>query len=172
MIPVIEMTSAADVIANAKRVRGVFFPPRQPVLTRVAKTAKQAADELNVPAVTHQDNELFRDDADSLETPLTSAEVERDIIDLSTAEAPLSSLAKARRAVEAVARRHGITSEEILGKRQHKGVVAARHEAIAIVYQVNPRWTLERIGEFFGGRNHTTILHAIRVKKVWRGGRR
>jgi hypothetical protein len=47
--------------------------------------------------------------------------------------------------------------------------VAARFEAIVAVAQVRYAWSLPQLGRFFGDRDHTTILHAIRTQAVKTG---
>ena len=42
-------------------------------------------------------------------------------------------------------------------------VVAARHEAVWRVREVT-KWSPPRVGQFFAGRDHTTVLHSVRRK--------
>jgi hypothetical protein len=67
--------------------------------------------------------------------------------------------------VRLVARETGIPEDLILASDRTVGtrspnVVKARTEAIARLYTAT-RWSTPKIGRFFGGRDHTTILHAL-----------
>jgi len=66
-----------------------------------------------------------------------------------------------RRVIEHAAARLGTTRAEILGPRRGHALVRARQIAVYIVHWTSVR-SLSQIGERFGGRDHTTILHAIR----------
>jgi hypothetical protein len=67
-----------------------------------------------------------------------------------------------------VALRHGINVEAISGRSRFRSIVAARHEAIGLVYTHCRRLSLPEIGRLFN-RDHTTILHAI--EKLRKSGR-
>jgi hypothetical protein len=57
-------------------------------------------------------------------------------------------------------KRHGILVRDILGTTRNRKVVAARDEAIKLVYQHTQR-SLPKTSEIFS-RDHTTILHSLR----------
>jgi chromosomal replication initiation ATPase DnaA len=59
------------------------------------------------------------------------------------------------------AARHGYTAEQLKAKGRSKPLVAARNEAIALVAKCFPDFSMPHIGKIFGGRDHTTILHAL-----------
>jgi chromosomal replication initiation ATPase DnaA len=61
----------------------------------------------------------------------------------------------------AVAWRHGVTLEDMRGPRVFRKVAYARHEAFSELYKTG-RFSLPRIGKWFGDRDHTTVLHGIR----------
>ncbi|MEZ5989475.1 MAG: chromosomal replication initiator protein DnaA [Planctomycetota bacterium] len=65
--------------------------------------------------------------------------------------------------LEAVSREFGVTAREIQGKRRSKSVVLARQVAMHQARKLTSL-SLEQIGGFFGGRDHSTVLHSI--KKV------
>jgi len=65
------------------------------------------------------------------------------------------------------ARRHGLTLDDLQGPARFKNICAARFEAIWLIYQERfpdgrRVYSLPQIGAFFGGRDHTTALNAIR----------
>lgn len=63
--------------------------------------------------------------------------------------------------IESVATKYGYHPDDFANLRRSRAMAFARHEAI---YQVRMEraLTLYTIGQIFGGRDHTTILHAIR----------
>lgn len=71
--------------------------------------------------------------------------------------------------VAAIAKRYGVTHNDIMGPSRKAKIVAARFEAIVTVAQLRPMWSLPRIGLFLGGRDHTTILHCIKKMAVQTG---
>lgn len=62
----------------------------------------------------------------------------------------------------AVAERHGLTLEDMLGADRSRRVAHPRQEAMALVHHEHQLSTT-RVGQLFGGRDHTTVLHAIRA---------
>ncbi|AEI89716.1 chromosomal replication initiator protein DnaA [Mycoplasma bovis] len=63
--------------------------------------------------------------------------------------------------IEYVAKYYKLSRSEILGKSRRKDVVLARHIAIWIVKK-QLDLSLEQIGKFFGNRDHSTIINAVR----------
>jgi hypothetical protein len=57
---------------------------------------------------------------------------------------------------------YGVTKEELMGTRRFKTFVEARHALMFRLYS-NYKWTLHQIGRYFGGKDHTTILHGVRT---------
>lgn len=72
-----------------------------------------------------------------------------------------STTARAKEMLLAIAEKHGVTVQEIIGRRRFSNLIAARFEA---VYEITKAtgWSLPRIGRLFN-RDHTTILHCLRV---------
>lgn len=65
--------------------------------------------------------------------------------------------------IRLVAAEHGFTYDEVIGPRRQRELVAARFEAIHRVKSMRPDMSLPQLGRAFGGRDHTSILNAIRV---------
>lgn len=64
--------------------------------------------------------------------------------------------------VESVVARHpGVTVQDVLGPCRLRKIVNARFEAIAEIAEARPHWSYPTIGRLFGGRDHTTIMHAL-----------
>jgi chromosomal replication initiation ATPase DnaA len=70
--------------------------------------------------------------------------------------------------IRLVATRHGVSVADIKGATRVFHIVAARQEAMALVYKLRPDLSLPAIGRIFD-RDHTTVLHAVRKLGVYRG---
>lgn len=68
---------------------------------------------------------------------------------------------KFRDIATATARHFGLRLGDLRGASRRRPVVTARDVAIYLCRQLT-RESLSRIGEYFGGRDHTTVLHACR----------
>lgn len=66
-----------------------------------------------------------------------------------------------RTVIEAAARLEGLTVDELLGRDQSRAVARPRQRAMYVARRVRPDISLPRIGAMFGGRDHTTVIHAI-----------
>lgn len=60
-----------------------------------------------------------------------------------------------------VARYFGKTRSELLSKSRHSSIVGPRHIAMYLAKELTD-YSLPEIGRRFGGRDHTTVLHAVR----------
>lgn len=63
--------------------------------------------------------------------------------------------------VAQIAAANNMTVQEIRGARRTKQIVEARQEAMWRVFLLGGR-SLPMIARYFGGRDHTTVLHAIK----------
>lgn len=61
-----------------------------------------------------------------------------------------------------VSLKHGVSEETMMGKSRVRAALEARREAIVLIY-THTRLSSPQIGAIFGGRDHTTVLHAMRV---------
>src|SRR5690606_4439516 len=57
---------------------------------------------------------------------------------------------------------------DLLSKRRHKSIARPRQIGMWLARQ-HTRHSLEEIGSYFGGRDHTTVMHAIRTIDARRG---
>lgn len=64
--------------------------------------------------------------------------------------------------IKLVSVRRGIPVNEMTGRCKTPDYVAARDEALALIYTHCRAMSLPELGRLFGGRDHTTILHALR----------
>lgn len=63
-----------------------------------------------------------------------------------------------------VAQRHGLTVKELRGPKRTRAISTARFEAFWLCRRETrsdgkPRWSYPTIGQYFGKRDHTTVLH-------------
>jgi chromosomal replication initiator protein len=59
---------------------------------------------------------------------------------------------------------YDISPEDILGTSRKRNIVRAR-QLLMYLAKEELDWTYERIGEFCGGKNHATVIHAIKTMK-------
>ena len=66
--------------------------------------------------------------------------------------------------IEALARRHGLTKEDLIGQDRARRIAWPRQEAMLMLRE---RWGLSypRIGQLLGYRDHSTIIHGIRKQR-------
>ncbi|MDO5095400.1 MAG: chromosomal replication initiator protein DnaA [Peptostreptococcaceae bacterium] len=62
---------------------------------------------------------------------------------------------------ERVAQYYGITVEELQQKKRTKEIAYARQVAMYISKEYIPDITYAMVGEHFGGKDHTTVMHAV-----------
>lgn len=65
-----------------------------------------------------------------------------------------------------------VTVDDVCGDKRLAFIVKPRHKAIAKVYVERTDLSLIEIGMHFGGRDHTTIMSAVKKMGVWRGENR
>ncbi len=63
-----------------------------------------------------------------------------------------------------VAAWHGFTAEQMIEPCRKRDRIAARADCIFAVKQAYPKASLPKLGQIFGGRDHTTILHYLRKR--------
>lgn len=72
-----------------------------------------------------------------------------------------------RRVIAATARRNGLTADDLVGPSRCRQVSLARGMAMYLARRLTQK-SLQAIGTAFGGRDHTTVLHGIRVTEARR----
>ncbi|MCZ7644896.1 MAG: chromosomal replication initiator protein DnaA [Planctomycetota bacterium] len=63
--------------------------------------------------------------------------------------------------LEAVVQRFGVEADAVRGGKRHAALVRGRHLAMYLCKQLTSH-SLSEIGRFFGNRDHSTVLHAVR----------
>lgn len=69
------------------------------------------------------------------------------------------------------AMKHGLRYEDLVGRSRRIPIVAARHEAMWRAHHERTDLSLSVLGRAFGGRDHTTVLSAIRKMDRIHGGK-
>ena len=94
------------------------------------------------------------------EAPLTLEAVQPLLSDvISTSKRRNPSATEIR---DLVAEAYGMTVEQLIGKSRKRPIVDARHVAMHFCKQMTSL-SLEAIGRRFGGRDHSTVIHACRA---------
>jgi chromosomal replication initiation ATPase DnaA len=77
---------------------------------------------------------------------------------------PVPRRASAPEIIARVGAWHGYDRSAIVGPRRFRPLSNARFDAIAAVKKAHPHLSLNALGRIFGGRNHATILNALRQR--------
>ncbi len=64
--------------------------------------------------------------------------------------------------LDAVTKYYGVRVADLQGKRRHKSIAFPRQVCMYLARR-HTRYSLEEVGGYFGGRDHTTVLHAVRT---------
>jgi chromosomal replication initiator protein len=90
-------------------------------------------------------------------------------IDLDLAKAALGEVASAeqrritiQQIFEVVTRYYNVRLSDLQGKKRHKSIAFPRQVCMHLARRHTP-YSLEEIGGYFGGRDHTTVMHAVKT---------
>ena len=64
--------------------------------------------------------------------------------------------------IDAVTRYYDVKLVDLLSKRRHKSIALPRQVCMYLARK-HTRYSLEEIGGYFGGRDHTTVMHAVKT---------
>jgi len=64
--------------------------------------------------------------------------------------------------IDAVTNYYGVRLSDLQSKRRHKSVTGPRQICMWMARQ-HTNFSLQEIGGYFGGRDHTTVMHSIRI---------
>jgi chromosomal replication initiator protein len=91
------------------------------------------------------------------------------VIDLDLAKAALGETASAdqkritiQQIFDAVTKYYNVRLSDLQGKRRHKSIAFPRQVCMFLARR-HTRYSLEEIGGYFGGRDHTTVMHAVKT---------
>jgi chromosomal replication initiator protein len=95
--------------------------------------------------------------------------LQNGVIDLELAKAALGDSESAeqkritiQQILDAVTKYYGVRLSDLQSKRRHKSIAFPRQVCMYLARR-HTRYSLEEIGGYFGGRDHTTVLHAVRT---------
>lgn len=71
--------------------------------------------------------------------------------------------------IDAITRFYDVKLTDLLSKRRHKSIALPRQVGMWLARK-HTRYSLEEIGGYFGGRDHTTVMHAIKAVNMKREG--
>lgn len=63
--------------------------------------------------------------------------------------------------IQPIANHYRLTVADVLGENRKREIVECRHLCMMVVRDKNPGVPLKQIGAMFGGRDHSTVIHAI-----------
>lgn len=92
------------------------------------------------------------------------------------AEAEIGSISEIKRPVreivfETLKNYPGVTWADVTGVHRNRYVVKARHECMYALYRERNDLSFPLIGRIFGGRDHTSVLHAVKKVRAEREGK-
>lgn len=132
------MTFAEQCIAERKRLRAVFYPTQRRTIARKVLPPPVVESLIGPPRL-----------------PLTISHI------VEMPEGPLLRKPNVKDIISAVCFRTGISQTDLLSQRRTTNIVLPRQVAIYLA-KYYTLLSLPQIGQRFGGRDHTTCLHAVR----------
>ncbi|MFK3965697.1 helix-turn-helix domain-containing protein [Ensifer adhaerens] len=63
----------------------------------------------------------------------------------------------------------GVTLDEVRGRHRQRHIVAARQACMYAIYTERKDISFPRLGNFFGGRDHTTALYSVKLVEARKG---
>jgi chromosomal replication initiator protein len=95
--------------------------------------------------------------------------IQNGLIDLELAKAALGETGTPeqkritiQQIFEAVTKYYNVRLSDLQSKKRHKSIAFPRQVCMFLARR-HTRYSLEEIGGYFGGRDHTTVLHAVRT---------
>ncbi|MFN4241916.1 MAG: chromosomal replication initiator protein DnaA [Tepidisphaerales bacterium] len=95
---------------------------------------------------------------------LTGAKIDLDLARaaLGDAVAPEQRRITIQQIFDVVTKYYNVKASDLQSKRKHKSITFPRQVCMYLARK-HTRYSLEEIGGYFGGRDHTTVLHAVRT---------
>jgi hypothetical protein len=136
-----------NIIATSK----ITFPPLPSQPSKSLEERLSEADLLS--------NILSRGEIKAIKSKIRKSE--RDCGQFHIVVAPPCGLKKINDIQKLVALHFNVRVIDILSKCRTRNVIIPRHISMYLCMELTPR-SLPEIGRLFGGRHHTTVLHAVR----------
>src|SRR5437762_1004048 len=95
---------------------------------------------------------------------LTQGEIDLDLAKAALGESatPEQKRITIQQIFDVVTKYYGVRLSDLQSKRRHKSIAFPRQVCMYLARR-HTRYSLEEIGGYFGGRDHTTVLHAVRT---------
>ena len=138
---------------NEKRTTDPAFEISREILEHLAERLKDNGRELEGAVTRLYANCHYNHE------PITIESADKLIKDLVRGAEP--KRVKVEDILRVVSRHYGVSRGDLLSQRRHRSVVWPRQIGMYLAKQLTAR-SLPEIGRRFGGRDHTTVLHAIR----------
>ena len=81
---------------------------------------------------------------------------------LGDTETPEQKRITIQQILDAVTKYYNVRPADLQGKKRHKSIAFPRQVCMFLARK-HTRYSLEEIGGYFGGRDHTTVMHAVRT---------
>jgi chromosomal replication initiator protein len=144
-------TRVAIVRAKAK-IRGLQLP--DDVISYIATKIDSNARELEGAITTLQGHAVLQNQ------PITLALAQQALGD--TVTAGVNQQVTLQNIIDAVTEYYNVKLSDLQSKRRHKSITEPRQVCMWLARR-RTRFSLEEVGGHFGGRDHTTVMHAIKT---------
>ncbi|QDU31973.1 Chromosomal replication initiator protein DnaA [Poriferisphaera corsica] len=142
-------------ILKAKaRLRGIELP--EDVINYIASKIDSNARELEGAFTTVQGHAALQDQ------PITLKLAQTALGDTLAASGPKSNQVTLQNIIDVVTEFYNVRLSDLQSRRRHKSVTEPRQVCMFLARK-RTRFSLEEIGGYFGGRDHTTVMHSIRT---------
>src|SRR3954447_20825098 len=139
------------ILKKKARLRGLELP--DDVLCHIAARVENNTRELEGAITKLQGMQL-----------LTSGQIDLDMARQALGESatPDQRRITIQQILDAVTKYYNVRLSDLQSKRRHKSIAFPRQVCMYLARR-HTRYSLEEIGGYFGGRDHTTVLHAVRT---------
>ena len=139
------------IISKKARLRGITLP--EEVITYIARRVESNTRELEGAITKIQGHAMLNGGRYDMEVARAAL---GDIVP------PSERMVTIPQIVDVVARTYNIKVSDLHSKRRPKSIALPRQVCMYLA-RARTRFSLEEIGNYFGGRDHTTVMHAIKI---------
>ncbi|MCL2645973.1 MAG: chromosomal replication initiator protein DnaA [Phycisphaerales bacterium] len=139
------------IVSKKARLRGITLP--DDVVAYIAKRVESNTRELEGAITKIQGYAMLNGGKYDLDVARSAL---GDIVPMSERQIPIQQI------IEVVVKFYNVRLADLQSKKRHKSIALPRQVCMYLARQ-KTRYSLEEIGGYFGGRDHTTVMHAIRT---------
>jgi chromosomal replication initiator protein len=140
------------IIKSKAKLRGIVIP--EEVIAYIAQRLDSNARELEGAITTLQGHAVLQNQ--KIDLALAKAALGDSQIHASGSQVTLQNI------ISAVTNYYNVKLSDLQSKRRHKSITGPRQVCMWLARK-RTRFSLEEIGAYFGGRDHTTVMHSIRI---------